>query len=298
MTPEDRQKALSESIAAMNVDLRGYRATLALNREVFLIAQRDFVKVFSAADENFGELFEVLGMTRDAEAKSHVAFIPFVALLQRQCRVAFEAIAAFQSYLAWLLLRPGIEALLIMGKWIDDPGFAEIWKARHQDWKAYSKAYSGPALQSRSLPNSDRFQSVLSKVNDEFVHANPEYYNRHLDVSPDGRGYVDLRVECFDESVVHEVHMLAFLHLLLLSQQALADLLSQVFGKPIALKTAPSIFELEFGDRVKGVSLASADAAKILREFGCVDLCGDLGRDLNRAVEDAKDEVRRSSAAR
>jgi hypothetical protein len=74
-----------------------------------------------------------------------------------------------------VLLRPGIEAYLIIGKWIDDPATAEIWKNRRNDWKNYQKTYSGPALRSRSLPMSDQIQTILSIVNDDFVHANPDY---------------------------------------------------------------------------------------------------------------------------
>jgi hypothetical protein len=272
MTPlESKSKGSFASIAELNVELFNYRATVASNREEFLIKHPDFVKVFSAADENFGELFEVLGTMKDAERKSYVSLIPWVALLQRQCRVAFEAFAAFQSYQGWLLLRPGIEALLIMGKWVDDPVYVRIWEKRQEDREAYRNAYSGKKLRSKSLPHSERLQQVLTRVNDDLVHANPEYYKRHLSVSPGDRGYVNFRIEYFDEGGVHEAHMLAFLHLLLLGQQSFAGLLSKVFVKPMTLKTEPSIFGLEFGERLKRVS-ASAEAAQILKEFGCVDL--------------------------
>ena len=88
----------------MDDEILRYRSTLAYNREVFLIEHSKFVKVFSVIDKNFENLIEPLRTLRDAAGKSHVSLIPFVLLLQRQCRVAFEALSAFQAYHAWLLL--------------------------------------------------------------------------------------------------------------------------------------------------------------------------------------------------
>jgi hypothetical protein len=250
-----------------------YRSVLASNREVFLIENAAFVRACSAADDNFATLIEPLGTMRDAERHSHVSLIPFVHILQRQCRAAFEAFSVFQSYQAWLVLRPGIEAVLIIGKWIDDPAAAKIWKNRRDDWKAYQAAYSGKALRSKRLTMSDLIQGVLSKLNDDFVHANPDYYHRHLKVdAADSPGDVDLRLECFDDGVIHEASVLAFLHLLLVMQEGLAGLLSALFSKPLTLTSTSKAFGSVFGGRIKKLSSDSPEAAGILREFGLLEI--------------------------
>jgi len=130
----------------MDDEILRYRSALAYNREVFLIEHGELIKVFSDVDSNFGSLIEPPRTLRDCSGHSYVSLIPFVSLLQRQSRAAFEAFAGYQSYQGWVLLRPGIEALLIIGKWTEDPANATIWKDRHQNRKAYQKVYQGKAL--------------------------------------------------------------------------------------------------------------------------------------------------------
>jgi hypothetical protein len=255
----------------MDNEILRYHSALAYNREVFLLEHAQYVKVFSQIDDNFASLIEPLARRRDAKGKSLVSLIPFVFLIQRQCRSAFEAFSAFQGYQAWLLLRPGIEAFLIVGKWIDDPGLAKTWEKRRDDWRAYQKAYSGPALRSNSLPNSDQIQSVLSKINDDFVHANPDYYGRHLAVEAVADpGYVGFRLEHFDGGVILEAHVLAFLHLVLVMQEALASLVGNLFAMRLELGAKAAAFNALFGEKIKKLASDSEEAAKILRELGCL----------------------------
>jgi hypothetical protein len=164
----------------MENDILHYRASQAYNREVFLVQHSDYLRMFDLLDKTFAKLIEPLCTLRDKDGKSHIAPIPFVFLLQRQSRAAFEAFATFQSYQGWVLLRPGIEAVLIIGKWVDDPENAKIWLARKDDRRSYQNTYSGQALCSKSLPYAAAIRRALSKVNDDFVHANPDYYSRHL----------------------------------------------------------------------------------------------------------------------
>lgn len=245
-----------------------YRAALTYNREVFLIEHGELVKALSTIDDNFSALIEVLRTRRDANGKSYVSLIPFVFLLERQSHAAFDAFAAYQSYQGWVLLRPGIEALLIIGKWVDDPANATIWQNRKRDWRAYHKAYSGPSLRSNSLASSDRIQSVLSKVNDDFVHANPDYYDRHLKVGVEEPGCVSFWLGYFDEDVPQEAHVLAFLHLLLVMQEALASLLAHLFAITVALKAPLASFHLKFGPRMTELASRSNEAAATLQQLG------------------------------
>ena len=256
----------------MDDEILRYRSALAYNREVFLIEHGELVKAFSAIDDNFSTLIEVPRTMRDANGKSYVSLIPFLLLLQRQSRAAFEAFAVYQSYQAWVLLRPGVEALLIVGKWVDDPASASVWENRKQDRRGYQKAYSGQALRSNSLASSDSIQGVLSKVNEEFVHANPDYYGRHLEMGVGDPGYVSFWLGYFDEGALHEAHVLAFLHLLLVMQEGLASLFARLFAARVTLRAPLISFRSKFGARMTELASQSKDAAATLQQLGLIVL--------------------------
>jgi hypothetical protein len=254
----------------MNDQILQYRSVLAYNREVFLVEHGGLIKALSAIDGNFSTLIEAPRTKRDSDGKSYVSLIPFLLLFQRQSRAAFEAFAVHQSYQGWILLRPGIEAVLIIGKWVDDPANAKIWENRKADWKAYQKEYSGQSLKSKSLCSSDRIQGVLSKVNDDFVHANPDYYSRHLKAAAGDPGYVNFWLDYFDEDPIQEAHTLAFLHLSLFMQRALSDLLGHVFSGTIRLPSSLACFNSRFGARMTELASRSNEAATILEQLGLV----------------------------
>ena len=245
-----------------------YRSALSYNREVFLIEQGALVKAFSTIDDNFASLIQPLATKRDSSGHSHVSLAPFLMLLQRQARSAFELFSADQPYQGWVLARPGVESALIIGKWVDDAANASLWKNRYVNPSAYRKGYSGQALRSKSLVNSARIQSVLSKINDDFVHANPDYYGRHLQFRPGDAGYVNVALNYFDDDAVQEAHVLAFLHLLLVIQQELADLLGRLFGVPLVLPNGVAEFERSFLPRVRPLVARYPEAKAILEELG------------------------------
>ncbi|HEY9141172.1 MAG TPA: hypothetical protein VIN93_09785 [Bryobacteraceae bacterium] len=260
----------------MKDQILDYRSVLAYNREVFLIEHGELIKAFSAIDANFSALVEAPRTMRDASGKSYVSLIPFLLLFQRQSRAAFEAFAVHQSYQGWVLLRPGIESVLIIGKWVDDPANAKIWQNRNKEpnrkehRKAYQNAYSGPALRSKCLPSSERIQTVLSKVNDNFVHANPDYYDRHLKAGAGDPGYVNFWLDYFDDDTLLETHVLAFLHLVLVMQEALLDLLNRQFLTPAGLRTSLASFDSKFGARTVELAAASDEAATTLGQRGLI----------------------------
>ena len=245
-----------------------YRSALGYNRDVFLIQQGALVKAFSAIHDNFACLIAPLATKRDSKGKSHVGLTPFLLLLQRQAQAAFDRFSTYESYQGWVLARPGIEGALIIGKWVDDPRNARVWQNRHTNRSAYRKEYSGQALRSRSLVNSGRIQSVLSKINDDFVHANPDYYLRHLRTEPTDPQYVSVFLDYFEDDSVQEAHVLAFLHLLLVIQQDLADLLGCLFGVPLVLPNSIADFERTFLPRVQPLVARYSGAKAILEDLG------------------------------
>jgi len=251
----------------MKIPVLEFQSLRSYNREIFLIEHGDLVKTFVAIDINFDTLVQLPGTKRDHNGKSYVSLIPFVFLLQRQAQSAFEALAAFQSYQAWVLLRPGIEAALIIGKWVDDPGNAEIWKNRENDKRTYQKTYTGKGLRSKSLPDSESIQGVLRKINDDFIHANPDYYHRHLNINP-GPEFVKMLLQYVDEDSFLLTNAFAFLHLLVVTQQALLSLFNNLFSCNTALPSSRELFVRTYADRIGKLIDLSEEHRRLMREFG------------------------------
>lgn len=252
----------------MKIPFLEYQSALGYNRQVFLIEHPDLLKAFIAIDGNFDTLIELPRTLRDCHGNSHVGLLPFLLLLRRQVHTAFDVLIADQSYHAWLLLRPGIEAALIIGKWVDDPQNAKIWQARHKDQTAYMKAYRGKALHSTSLPDSERIQTVLRTINDRFVHANEDYYRRHLNVGPGDPGMVSFFLSYFEEDSLQVTNTFAFLHLLLLIQQSLITLFNRLFGVTTNLPSSVKLFRDTFGKRIDSFVSGNNECRVILEELG------------------------------
>jgi hypothetical protein len=252
----------------MKTPVLEYHSAKSYNREVFLIEHSGLVKAFVAIDGNFHTLLQLPGTKRDHNGKSYVALIPFILLLQRQAQSAFEAFSAYQSYDAWVLLRPGIEAALIVGKWVDDPKNAEIWKNRESGPRLYQKTYTGKNLRSKSLPNAQFIQGVLRKINDGFVHANPDYYSRHLDVNPAQPNYVNMLLQYTDDDTLLVVNAFAFLHLLLVVQQALLSMLNKMFRCESVLPSPLESFDRVYGAKIRDLADSNEAWRTLLRELG------------------------------
>jgi hypothetical protein len=256
----------------MDSEILKYRSSLAYNREVFLIEHGAMMKAFDQIDQNFIELVEFPQKMRDVKGKSYPSLIPFLLLFQRQSRAAFESCAVFQAYQAWVLLRPGVEALLIVGKFIDDRKFVTIWQNRKQDPEAYRRAFSGRNLRSTHLASSDKFQKVLSRINDDFVHANVEYLSRHLGVNTADREYTTIGFDYFDRDESQEANVLALLHLVLIMQASLAALFAKLFGTDVMLKAGPERFLGDFGHKIASLASRSHEAKAIFGDLGLVTL--------------------------
>jgi hypothetical protein len=252
----------------MKVPFLDYRSALAYNRDVFSIEHGDLLKAFVAIDGNFPALVELPRTHRNQNGKARVSLVPLLLLLQRQAHTAFDVLSADQSYQAWLLLRPGIEAALIIGKWVDDPQNVKIWQNRDKDPGAYQKAYTGKALQSAALPGSDRIQTVLRRINDRFVHANLDYYHRHLNVGPGDPGYVNVLLNYFEDDALQLANVFAFLHLLLIVQEALLALFNQLFGTEARLPSPLSLFRNSFSKRIDELARADKEYRAVLSDLG------------------------------
>ncbi len=107
-----------------------YYSTQVSNREIF---QKNFdadIREFKALLSKLRSTWARVGTTRGISGHSHVSLLPFSNILIRHVIFGFEHLSCYQSFLAWLAFRPGLEALLIIGKFVDDPANAKIWLNR------------------------------------------------------------------------------------------------------------------------------------------------------------------------
>ncbi|MCZ6877226.1 MAG: hypothetical protein O7G29_03695 [Acidobacteria bacterium] len=246
-----------------------YFSVLIRNRDFFLLNQRDAFLAFETIHHRYSELGSILANHRDKDGHSQISLIPFVLLMQRQAMAAFWSLACYQSHQAWVTLRPCLESALIIGKWFDDPDNASIWNNRHKDRTAFRRTYEGRALISESLPRAAGLQAVLRRINDDFMHTNKKYYERHTDVQSDGPDHITLLVHYFDKDTKqHRAHVLAFLHLMVVVQDSLAELWQTLFVNAPQIALGLSVFESQFDPNIREVLAEAPQSADILTALG------------------------------
>lgn len=244
-----------------------------MNREVFLLNHGDLVHTSDILDEGLGILARGLHGKRDVTGKAHVSFIPFIFLMKRQLFSAFDHLASYQAYQAWMMVRPAVEIPLIMGKWVSDPATKDIWMRRDVEPDAYRREFSGKRLQSPSLPHSGRIQSVLRQLNDQFVHPNPFYYHRHLQIAKVANARVTMEVDYFDLQDEVESHVLAFLHLMAIVHDSVRKMLVDLVGEIPNSKELIHSLEENFQDRVDKLRATDQMANRLLVDLGCWPDC-------------------------
>lgn len=245
-----------------------FHATCLFNREAFLLNHPAIFQAFSIIDDNFGRLLDPLIHQQDKDGHSHVSLGPMLTLMQRQCRVAFELLMTGQSYQSWVLLRPCLEFGLIIGKWVDDPKNATVWERRRSDPKRYRQEYSGTHLQSKSLPRSDDLRGVLSQINDDYMHANESYYSRHMSMSQCDSNTLKVKVSYLDSNVDQEAHVYAVLHLLLVLQNSLAELLVELFPGVDQIDIGLTNFEEKYQQRAQEIMRGRNEHMQTLTKLG------------------------------
>ncbi len=223
---------------------------------------------FEISIRAFDQLALQLRDGRDRNDKTAASLAPFFFILQRQALAAYDALSTNQAYLAWVLIRPGVESALIIGKWVDDEIHARIWEKRRTNMKAYRKVYEGKALRSKSLPRSDEIQLSLSGINDRFLHPNPEYYFRHLELNELAGGAVEMKLNVFDEPTDVAVGVLGVLHLVVVIQDCLARLFANTFPNLSRIDVGLTSLETGMGEWAGSVMRESIQAHDALRVLG------------------------------
>jgi hypothetical protein len=249
-------------------DYLRYTAAQASNRRAFSV---NFAADVRAFDEIFSSLqasWARVGIERDLSGNSQTGLLLFANILSRHTLVGFDHIASYQSFLGWLNFRPGLEALLMAGKLVDDPSIASVWKNRRADRKAYWNAFKSTSLHSRSLRESRRFCQALDRLNDEFMHPNPTFAYRDATQNQEGKNIL-VEIQFFDIAPeMHEAHVLAYLHLAALLANASAELVSSLFGPMPHPPASPQGYPSHQAARARGLARRHPSAGKVMKELG------------------------------
>jgi len=252
----------------MQPDLLDYASRQVRNRETFLLNYGNDFGIFDDLIKALYSNWSRLGQGKDKNGYSQVGLLLFANILTRNAILGFQHIASYQSFLAWLTFRPGLEAFLILGKFVDDPNNAKIWKERHLNRKAYQKTFSGKSLVSKSFPRSQEVQKVLSRLNDDFMHPNPDFTYRDTSVRENGSSFL-MEIQFFDVSpLVHEAHLLAYLNLINVVVSESVNLVKQLFDKVQPDPTPQTQFESIASSRATQLSLQDPIAKKVMENLG------------------------------
>jgi hypothetical protein len=248
-----------------------YVATQVRNRETFLLNYGPDFHTFDSLLSALRSAWARLGSERDISGQSQAGLLPFVNILVRHSIFGFQHIASYQSFLAWLTFRPGLEALLMLGKLLDDPTNADIWRNRKADPDPYKRTFSSRALVSKSLPRSEDFQQVLKRLNDDFMHPNPDFTYRDMRVRDKG-SELSIEIEFFDaRTEIHEAHLLAYVNLIDLVVSSSEKVVTMLYGPTPAAPSARQAYaELE-ACRARVLATRDNLARKILGELGLWD---------------------------
>jgi hypothetical protein len=166
------------------------------------------------------------------------------------------------------ILRPCLESALIIGKCTENVAFATIWKNRVMDRDAFQREYSGKKLRSKSLVRSDQLQRVLSRINDDFMHANPAYYTHHTTREYANENIDIIHVNYFDTEVDNEVHTLALLHLLMVVEESILALFASIFDNLLLHTMGLASFDDAHEQRTRDLLQRSPQHEAVLQELG------------------------------
>ncbi len=243
-------------------------AVRSTNREIFLLNFREELSAFAETIGRLESISRVVSKARDDKGHTHVSLLPWLMIMNRQFLNSFESISGFRSYDGWALLRPAVEASLIIGKWMDDPEFAHVWENKEENRKAYKKAYEGKALISHSLPNSKNIRYVLSKINDDFMHSNPRYYFRHAQRGISDAQGIQLELRFNDDEAEHKAHLYAFLHFTRFLVQSVGCMFAGKFGVQSQLEARLQKLQEWFKGRVVDFARGNREGVPVLTELG------------------------------
>jgi len=238
----------------MKSELLTYTSILFYNRQTFLLNYEKEFKAFEDSNERLLKIAKVISERKSDQNESLVGLIPFFLIIERQATNAFDCLCQYQSYQTWIVFRPALEAALIIGKLLDDPANAKLWRDRQQIWKnrkkdkerykKYKREFEGNGLIPLSLPHGREFRQLLTRINDEFMHVNFIYFNRSHSIEDIDSESVFMKLNYVDENPEdHKANLLSFLHMYHLLGSSLGQALASKYSKEQALNVEIEVIE-------------------------------------------------------
>jgi hypothetical protein len=248
-------------------ELLDFHSVVSRNALAFALSRRWAFDAMAKVVHSIDEISTLVTTTFDPNRKTVVSLAMPLSVFRRQVLVAFEMFASFRCHQAWLLFRPGLEAMLIGGKWLDDKSTVQVWKRRREDPDTYRKTFSGKSLRSKCLPSSTQIQDALKFLNDAFLHSNAEYCERHASLTAVNDDNLHYRLEYFDTEIVTDVHLLAFFNL----SRVVIESFNQAVETRLSAshrEISVSVLATELRPRVDAIAKQDDRAVQTLRSIG------------------------------
>jgi hypothetical protein len=267
----------------MHSELINYRSILEANRETFLLNHKEEFFAFEHIDRCLQNIWNIVGTKRTDQGESIISLAAFLLIIVRQGRNAFECLSRYQSSEAWLIFRPAIEASLIIGKFLDDPANSSLWKKKKQLWEnrktnkedfeKYRREFEKDGLIPKSLPMGEAFRHLLSKINDEFVHMNYEYFLRDIKVKETSSSDIQIEVHFVDHDPQDQkAQLFSFLHMYYLLVSSLGKAFSPKYSQEKAMNINIDTMEKNWGPKIKQLVQASSNLKEFCQIFGLWNL--------------------------
>ncbi len=205
-----------------------HHARLVQAREAFLLNHKATIMAVGHANSVLHDIMIAVGNQARHDRNLRDAIVVALSVMRRESTHALDAISQHEFHQAWFVMRPAVEAALVVGKWLDDFSFFTLWrstnrsKAQQQDC---NRAFMGKGLVSQSLPNAERIRLALKTINDKFSHWNLAHLLQTAELKKDASGLEGIFVRWGDDSESLKPHAYAFVHLLALVVESTASML-------------------------------------------------------------------------
>jgi hypothetical protein len=241
------------------------------NREAFLTNFAEHVNAFDSMVERWMACIQRFGA--EGKAAEDPVIASLALLLLKHVTAGFYHLSCSQSFFAWFVLRPGLEAFLFIGKIADDPNNAVIWREYRTQRNAYRDAFSGKGLISNSLPASTSLRGALTHLNDSYMHPNQQFIARSFfagearaqRLEPQG---VQMSLSFHDRLPELQVHLLAYLNLFDNVVSSFEDFLVRRLGTSAAPASEPPKYADVYEDLATALASAQPRWKTTMLELG------------------------------
>lgn len=266
----------------MQSDFLDYNAAVRFNRDTFLQNYGEEVFSFDYTYKRLNDIALLVSSKRDDQGNSRAGLVPLMMIILRQSINAFDCLTRYQIYDSWLIFRPALESMLVIGKFLDDFKNAELWRKKREIYtnrnrspedkkrhRRYNEEFEVKGLTPKSLPYGERFRQLLSRINDEFVHTNYDYLMRNLTLQPiDTKRFRVEIVYTGAPDTALEAHLYSFLHMYGLMVTSLGKGLAPSYSNENALNIEIESLERIWKPKVEKLIQDRPDLKDLCNIFG------------------------------